>query len=240
MEEDGIKLRIRQLIKERAGTLTLFAKLIETNQSSLSRCLSNGNVVGEAMIDKIVIACGISKEWIKTGKGDKDRFAYMGKVQYTPESIHDNKDSEIQKYVSKIKDKLKEDVVVGTPFYDYLPASAGQNGLATIFKNETPTGYINIPGINAIAFFPVVGFSMEPEIRAGDHIGVKEVDNWDRLDTDKIYMIITGDDRMIKRMRPDNDDDKSLWCVSTNYKEFKILKSEIKAIYHVVYAGRFV
>jgi len=133
-----------------------------------------------------------------------------------------------------------EKVSIGIPVYDYLPASAGQMGLAAVFENEIPTGNISIPDITATAFFPVVGFSMEPEIRAGDHIGVKQIDNWDRLDTDKIYMIITGDDRMIKRLRQDTENDNTLWCVSTNYKEFKILKTEIKAIYHVVYAGRFV
>ena len=126
------------------------------------------------------------------------------------------------------------------PFYSDLQVSAGKYDLASIEKSEEAESYLKIPGISARAWFPVVGFSMEPKVFAGDIIGVKEVENWEKVDPDKIYMIVTHEDRMIKRLRIDNDNSEFIWCVSDNYKEFKLYTSEIKAIYHVVFVGRLV
>ena len=104
-------------------------------------------------------------------------------------------------------------------------------------SDETPDGYMRIPGVHAKALFPVIGCSMQPIIKPGDIIGINEVNRWDLVDPGKIYMIITNEERMIKRLRVDDDNDDILWCVSENYKDFKISKESIKAIYHVVFHG---
>lgn len=121
------------------------------------------------------------------------------------------------------------------PYYENLPVSAGQ--IAMVEGEEQPTGYVKIPGVSARWLFPVVGCSMKPEINPGDIVGVNAVDRWDRVDPDKIYMIVTNEERMIKRLRIDNENDEILWCISPNYPEFKILKSEVKVIYQVVFHG---
>lgn len=127
------------------------------------------------------------------------------------------------------------------PYYGDLPVSAGKQDLATILSNMKPTGWINLPGMpSSIGAFPVVGCSMEPDIKPGDFISIIEVDRWERLDPDKTYMIITNDDRMIKHLSVDDNDDEILWCISPNYPKFKIEKSEIVAIYRVTFHGRLV
>lgn len=127
------------------------------------------------------------------------------------------------------------------PYYGDLPVSAGKQDLATILSNMEPTGWINLPGMpSSIGAFPVVGCSMEPDIKPGDFISIIEVDRWERLDPDKTYMIITRDDRMIKHLSVDDSDDEILWCISPNYPKFKIEKSEIVAIYRVTFHGRLV
>lgn len=127
------------------------------------------------------------------------------------------------------------------PYYGDLPVSAGKQDLATILNNMEPTGWINLPGMpSSIGAFPVVGCSMEPDIKPGDFISITEVDRWERLDPDKTYMIITRDDRMIKHLSVDDSDDEILWCISPNYPKFKIEKSEIIAIYRVTFHGRLV
>lgn len=123
------------------------------------------------------------------------------------------------------------------PYYENLPVSAGQ--LDMVEGEEQPTGYVKIPGVFAKWLFPVIGCSMKPEINPGDIIGVNVVDRWDRVEPDKIYMIITTDERMIKRLRIDNESDEILWCISPNYPEFKIQKSDIRYIYQVVFHGEF-
>lgn len=127
------------------------------------------------------------------------------------------------------------------PYYGDLPVSAGKQDLATVLSNMKPTGWINLPGMqSSIGAFPVIGCSMEPDIKPGDFISIIEVDRWERLDPDKTYMIITHDDRMIKHLSVDDNDDEILWCISPNYPKFKIDKSEIVAIYRVTFHGRLV
>lgn len=140
-------------------------------------------------------------------------------------------------YNVKESPDLNEHIKEGIPYFENLPVSAGQSGQAEISITENPTGYLSLPNVNAEYLFPVVGCSMMPTIKAGDIIGVNHVQKWDRLDPDKIYMIVTNEERMIKRLRIDLENNKQLWCISENYKEFPILKGDITAIYHVVWHG---
>lgn len=126
----------------------------------------------------------------------------------------------------------------GAPFYP-LPVSAG-NAMQLLEEEEKPTGFLSIPGVYCKAYFPVIGFSFEPIIRAGDVIGIDFINRWEMLDPDCIYFIITHDQRMIKRLSDDPDNPDRLICISPNHKEFPIYKSEIKAIHKVIFYGRLV
>lgn len=123
------------------------------------------------------------------------------------------------------------------PFYETLPVSAGQ--LEVVIQDALPTGFISIPGVHAIALFPVIGCSMLPRIKPGDIIGVDAVNSWDELDPDKIYLIVTNEDRMIKHLQSDASDPEILWAISDNaaFTKFKLSKSSIKYIYRVTYHG---
>lgn len=128
----------------------------------------------------------------------------------------------------------------GIPFYENIPTSGGQYGLAGMIAEEIPTRYINFPGLPSASFaFPVIGCSMEPTIKQGDIIAVTEMNKWDIVDPDKVYLIITRDERMIKHLIIDNENDEILWCMSDNasYSKFKIYKSDIRQIYRVVFHG---
>lgn len=132
---------------------------------------------------------------------------------------------------------LKDKPIKGSiPFYESLPVSAGN--LDVLIKSSEPTGWLNLPGVSAKALFPVVGCSMKPEINPGDMIGVVPLDAWDMVDPDKVYFIITSDDRMIKHLAVDDIDEDILWCISPNYPKFKICKSDIKFIYRVSFCGK--
>lgn len=125
------------------------------------------------------------------------------------------------------------------PFYKELPVSAGKMDILKAFVDkEEGQGWIQLPDVSAIAAFPVKGCSMEPYIMNGDFVAIAPVNRWDRVDPDKVYMIITKDDRMIKHLMVDNDDDSILWAISPNYNKFRISKEEIVEIYRVVFYGR--
>ena len=122
----------------------------------------------------------------------------------------------------------------GAPYYD-SPVTAG--GRAN-FNREKIKGKIDLPGIKAVAYFPVEGTSMQPTIMNGDIIGVDEVQNWENLDPDKVYYIVTTEDRMIKHLRHDQNDPLRLVCISPNYREFTIDIEDVKYIYKVTFIGR--
>ncbi|ROH98317.1 S24 family peptidase [Chryseobacterium sp. G0240] len=124
----------------------------------------------------------------------------------------------------------------GAPFYE-LPVSAGRVH-ELINMQERPSGYISMPGVNCDAYFPITGASFDPYIRAGDVIGINFIDRWENLDPDCIYLIITYDQRMIKRLMNHPTDSTLLICMSPNYKEFNIDKFTIRYIHKVTFYGR--
>lgn len=128
----------------------------------------------------------------------------------------------------------------GIPYWD-LPVSAGKSVVDIVGKKK-PDGYIyNLPGADrAENIFPVIGMSMGEEVPEGSIIGVCKMNRWESLNTERIYMIITRDDRMVKRIAYDEDNEDFIWCVSPNYPRFKVSKEEIIEIQRVcfVYAPK--
>lgn len=127
---------------------------------------------------------------------------------------------------------------MGIPYYEKLPVAAGKREM--VHADEIPTGYINLPGIAGKYCFPIVGCSMEPEIRAGEIVVADDVNSWERLDPDKVYLIITHEDRMIKHLEIDGENEEILWCVSPNYKRFSIRKEDVVKIYKITFHGRLI
>lgn len=164
-------------------------------------------------LEKIAVACrDLNVEWLLTGEGEMLKSPSSATEEETPRPPQ------------------------GVPYYADLPVSAGR--LDVITADARPSGYVEIPGLHATALFPVVGCSMKPDINPGDVIGIVPLESWDRPDPDKVYLVITADDRMIKHLEADDTDPDVLWCVSPNYRRFSIRKSEIRFIYRVSYVGR--
>jgi len=162
----------------------------------------------------------LNKEWLISGKGEMLKGGTV--VNISDYSISQFKQNGY------------------APYYSYLRVSAGQYDLSTIEQKEVPDSWVKFPEITADAWFPIVGFSMEPKIYAGDTIGVVAVHNWERIDPDKVYMIVTIYDRMIKHLQYDESTPDFLWATSENYPKFKIYTHEIVRIYRVVFAGRLI
>lgn len=136
--------------------------------------------------------------------------------------------------------RIEEPGKTGIPFYKEVPVSAGKGDMMLLDNNESVVGSINLPGVAGKFAFPVVGCSMEPIIHAGDVVVVDEMINWERIDPDKIYLIFTFDDRMIKHLETDDTNKEILWCVSPNYNRFPVRKNEITRMFRVTFYGRLV
>ena len=126
-----------------------------------------------------------------------------------------------------------EAVTYQAPYYNDLPVSAGFKDVLDAGR-EAPSSYISLPGKSADFFFPVSGTSMEPEINDGDIVGVKRVNRSEGIIHGDVYMLVTNDNRMIKRCYHDNNDPNLIWCVSPNYPSFPIHKNDVCALFKVV------
>lgn len=222
--QSTINERIRYIVDHFFnGNATQMAKAVFVKQSTIRDIVGDRNsapsfetmrqIVDSATID-------ISPAWLLTGQGEIQRNKGELKV-FIPEDL--------PKQVGRL---------YRAPIYESYPVSAGLHGLSAI-REDKPDGYAytSMPGVT---FFPVVGCSFEPLIYAGQYIGVVKLNSWDRVDTEKIYFILTKEERMLKRLRVDNERDDILWCVSPNYQEFKILKSDILEINHVFFYGKMI
>lgn len=130
--------------------------------------------------------------------------------------------------------KISSDSV---PYYDLVVTAGACGALCTDSHQYAPSGYINMPGLTGSkAAFKITGISMEPEIKTGDIIGIKPVENlnsrWNFLKTGKIYLIITREDRMIKYIKEASNPD-FIVCESPNWSPFQVFKGDILEIYEV-------
>lgn len=168
-------------------------------------------------IDKILTKYSdIDANWIITGKGD------------ILKKESNNLPVEIHTFDGVIPKNAK-------PFWN-LPVSAGHSFMEIMGTNQ-PDGFVyNLPNIGATEnLLPVVGYSMDPEVKENSVIGVRKIDNWETLNTTKKYLIITKDERMIKYIEHDEKNDDILWCISPNFKRFKIYKTDIIEIQRVTF-----
>lgn len=207
-------------IKDRLKEIRDYAKMGQTNfekHTGISSGYFNKvkSSIGSDTILKIITKFPeINVDWLITGNGEMLKSS-------TPQY--------------QLSDEFTEGAI---PYYDNLPVSAGQFDLATYRHEENPTGWIKIPGVSAKGLFPVVGCSMKPDINPGDVVGLSNIDRWEMVDPDKVYLIVTRDDRMIKHLMIDESDKEILWCISPNYPKFSIRKDEIIYIYRITFHGK--
>lgn len=217
-------MEIINRVKELIGYLNIsereFASSIGVGQRSVNYYLKGEQKPNLDFISKIISSYPeINTEWLITGKGDILKSGSSDIKIFVPEDL--------PKQVGRL---------YRAPIYESYPVSAGLHGLSAIREDKADGyAYTSMPGV---IFFPVVGCSFEPIISAGQYIGVVKLNSWDRVDTEKIYYILTKDERMLKRLRIDDNDKSILWCVSPNFNEFKILKEDILEISHVFFYGK--
>lgn len=200
---------LKTLIREYGGTQKVFASMIGTTQPTIANWMAQ-NQIPEGGIAKICRALPeVSFEWL-TGQEDTPRHGYQDEPAANAMPM------------------------VGQPYYSRMPASAGQ---LIMGDEDVTTERIHIPGVQASAFFPVIGNSMDPTIQSGDIVGIRRLDDMRRLRPNEIYIIFTRDsERMLKRVKNINSNDPYLTLYSDNpaYEPFQVLKEQIVAVYKVV------
>ena len=220
---NDIGLRINKIREKFNLTQVEFSEKIGIKQANLSHIENKGEKISVEIINRIISSFNINANWLITGEGEVLKSE-------TSETL-------VPFSISEFRQRGY------SPFYSEMQIGAGQYDLALTSQNiDEPASWIKIPGIEVDAWFPIVGFSMEPKIYAGDIIGVVVVHNWERIDPDKIYMVVTIYDRVIKHLQSDELEPEYIWAISENpkTKNYRLHVSEIIRIYRVVWSGRLV
>nr|DAL25414.1 MAG TPA_asm: putative transcriptional regulator [Caudoviricetes sp.] len=118
----------------------------------------------------------------------------------------------------------------GTLIYD-IDATCGLSGRDIEFTDEKVIGSIDAPEINPdskIIF--ATGDSMLPLIASGDRIVIRKIESWDYFNYGQVYLIITNEYRLIKRVRrhpKDSDNLILLRSENPDYDDIDLPKQEI-------------
>lgn len=213
----NIKERALKVAKINDISIEKFLKSIDMTYGSFKGKAKLGSLNSDAIEKILTLYPETDANWLITGKELVNNYTNNSDV----------KEGAVQYFKTPPKGAI--------PYYN-LPVSAGHSPFE-IEGAIKPDGYIvDLPGIGSTeAFLPVHGYSMQPEIKEGSIIGVRTADSWDHLNTQHKYLIISSDDRMIKYIEHDEDNNGILWCISPNYKRFSILKEDIIKVYRVTF-----
>ena len=220
---------------------TDFAKNLSISPQLLSEILKDRTNIRHELLQKFCIMYGVNLSYIYYGKEPK----FITDENYYPNYYPHYYLSDTN---ALLKDKKSVPVIPGNknvmespggiPFYETLPASAGD--IKSFLDTQQPTSFINMPQISdCSAVLPVYGSSMRGIIEPGDLIAVKELTARSQFDPCLPYLIITTDHRMIKYLRSDAEDATIIWAESTNHKPIKLNADTILYIYIIKCVIRF-
>ena len=152
-------------------------------------------------------------DWLVTGKGEMIKNAERE-----------------QKTIEISESAISETKRKGALIYD-IDATCGLSGRDIEFTDEKVIGSIDAPEINPdskIIF--ATGDSMLPLIASGDRVVIRKIESWDYFNYGQVYLIITNEYRLIKRVRrhPKAADNLILLrSENPNYDDIDLPKREI-------------
>lgn len=123
----------------------------------------------------------------------------------------------------------------GTPVYD-IDATCGDLSRPIVFTDEHIIGHVNLPNVSPNAvIIRANGDSMEPHIKDGDWIAVREVFNYNEIFYGQVYLVITEENRLLKYVRRDEDEQHYVILRSENekYDDMRLAKTSIRHLFIV-------
>ncbi len=236
------------LEQKKVSNASDFASKIGIKPQLLTEYFKGRTNIGVPVIQNTVISFQINSDYLLLGNGPIFKGDFIKRGTNDDGNLIGNLYGNLSDTNALLKGKKKIDVIHdekivinkshGIPYYELLPASAGN--YSDILNDENPNGYINLPQLEGcIAVFPVFGSSMKGLIEPGDLIAIKELAGRTEFDPSVPYLIITRDHRMIKYLRADDTDTAIVWAESTNHKPIKIEVVNILFIYAIKCVIRF-
>lgn len=213
----GLKDRLMQFINYKGLDIAAFERSVGLSNGAVHKV---GDGTRSRTIDKISeVYTDLNTAWLKTGVG---------------EMLIDIERSD--KTVSVLQSSISENTRKGALIYD-IDATCGTDGRALEFTDEKVIGSIDAPEINPhsqIIF--ASGDSMQPLIYSGDRIVIRKIESWDYFNYGQVYLIVTNEYRLIKRVRRHPKDEENLILLRSEngeYDDIDLPKKEILYLYLV-------
>ena len=173
--------------------------------------------VSDALVNRIVVNLGVSKEWLE--QGTDLPFAKQPNVPA----------------ITTVNATQLSTAVQGTPVYD-IDVTAGTMPRARMFTDDQIVGSINLPDVMSqnCRVVRVSGDSMSPVIRSGDYIAVRELTNFQQIFWGQIYVVLLDDYRLVKYIRRhENPAMVILRSENRNYDDMEIRRADIRELMFV-------
>ena len=211
--------RVRYLITRLRKTQQQFAAMMGVDGPNLSRILNGRTPFSDAMINRIVVNFGVSKEWLLKGTD----VPFPKNVVREIEIFED--ESLPQKMVKSSE---------GAPVYD-IDVTAGYTELSSLFTNDRIIGYLQLPQVNPKnVIVNVSGASMEPQIPNRSWISIRPISVDAPIFWGQTYLVVLEDYRMVKVLRRhENPDMIILHSNNPEFDDMEIKRSDIKGLYVV-------
>ncbi len=204
--------RIKQVMADRGVSGREFARQIGADTSNFSKYMNGRIAVSEALLNRIVVNLGVSKQWLT--EGDGTMYAHPGLVTSSVPGV-------------TLTTERK-----GLPVYD-IDVTAGKSPRALDFTDDNLIGWIDMPALadSQSKVVRVSGDSMYPTICNGDWLAVREVSNPDIIAWGEIYVVQLDDYRMVKYLR--RHDDRRMVIMRSenrNYDDIEIPRAAIREL----------
>lgn len=206
MENKNIVMRIKILIEHEKVSPSKFAKMIDFNQSNLSKILNGDRKVAPNLINAICDKFNVSYKWLVNGEGSM----FLTNSDNNAPVVVDTPSADNVPTISYSH---------GKPYYnvDFL------GGFDIIINDQTvnPEYLIDFKKYeDADCWCNISGQSMEPLISNGDIIAIKQLHDWrEFLLYGEVYGIITKDMRTVKLVTKSPKGDDYLHLVPVNKSE---------------------
>ena len=209
--------RIRYLIGHSRLSQAQFARRIGIDPSNLSKHLSGRLAVSEALINRIVVDFGVSKQWLRDGT-----------------DVPFAKEAHATEIAVETPVKILEPQRQGAPVYD-IDVTAGCTELSRMFTQDRIIGVIDLPQLNPHGcIVRVSGDSMDPVVKNGGLISIRPITDRRNIFWGQIYVIVMEDYRMVKYLRRHNDSDKViLHSANPDYDDMEVNRKDIYGLYLV-------
>lgn len=212
--------RVRYLIVRLRKTQQQFAELIGIDGPNLSRILNGRSPFSDAMINRIVVNLGVSKEWLLHGTD----------VPFPKNVVRD-----IDIYDDGEQSRILSRRGEGAPVYDVDVTAGYDTPLSSMFTEDRIIGYLQLPQVNPNnVLVPVTGDSMKPQIPNGALISIRPISSEAPIFWGQTYLVFLEDYRMLKVLRKHNDTQKViLHSNNPEYDDMEVDRSDIKGLYMV-------